>query len=276
MVLVMCACLVSGCTPSALVRADRLRAQADDLCAQSRYREAVELGVEELRLREDALGPGHPDVADAANQLGLLLRAVDRHEEARALFERALRIWVRAHGQEHVSVTVALNNLATLEADAGRYEETIGLLRRASEVTERALGPEHPEMIGVLCNLAHAHLLLGEYRAALPLLARAQRLFEANPKAEDKSFYGNILSGLAQVYQNLGDLVQARVLFDKAIEHARRGPTPDSEHVLWYTRDLGNLSMVPTASSARPRSCTSVPVPFWSASGGPNTPTWHW
>ena len=45
-----------------------------------------------LQIRERALGPGHPDVAQSLNNLGVVLKNLDRFEDAQAHYDRALQI----------------------------------------------------------------------------------------------------------------------------------------------------------------------------------------
>ena len=51
--------------------------------------------------RRGALGPDHPKVATALNNLAVLLRATNRLDEAEPLFRRALAIDERAYGPDH-------------------------------------------------------------------------------------------------------------------------------------------------------------------------------
>jgi tetratricopeptide (TPR) repeat protein len=71
-----------------------------------------------LDIWEKALGPNHPDVAAALNNLAGLYRAQGAYERARPLFERALAVWEKALGPEHPDTKTARRNLAALRRAA--------------------------------------------------------------------------------------------------------------------------------------------------------------
>ena len=54
-----------------------------------------------LDIRERVLGVNHPEVAACANNLAVLLRALERHGEAEALYVRSIAIKERAMGPTH-------------------------------------------------------------------------------------------------------------------------------------------------------------------------------
>ena len=60
--------------------------------AQGRYAEAEPLLQRALAIREKALGPDHPDVAEVLEHLAKLYDQTGRSEEAKKLSERARQI----------------------------------------------------------------------------------------------------------------------------------------------------------------------------------------
>jgi tetratricopeptide (TPR) repeat protein len=80
-----------------------------------------------LAVREDALGPDHPDVATACHILGAMYLERERYTEAEPLLERALDIRTRAFGPSHGDVALALDDLAALYRAQGRGIEADSL-----------------------------------------------------------------------------------------------------------------------------------------------------
>ena len=76
--------------------------------------EAESLFKQALANSEQALGPNHPDVAGALNNLAECYRAQGRYTDAEPLYERALVIIETALGADHSIFATALNNLALL------------------------------------------------------------------------------------------------------------------------------------------------------------------
>jgi tetratricopeptide (TPR) repeat protein len=75
-----------------LDRAEQLNQQVVQLHQQGKYTQAIALAKEALRIREQALGPTHPQVATSLNNLAGLLKATGDYAEAKPLYERARRI----------------------------------------------------------------------------------------------------------------------------------------------------------------------------------------
>jgi tetratricopeptide (TPR) repeat protein len=130
-----------------------------------------------LDLAESQLGPEHPEVAHALNELALLLKATNRLAEAEPPMRRALAIDEASFGPEHPNVAIGLNNLALLLQATHRPAAAEPLMRRALVIVlkfTRATGHEHPEL----------RKLFGNYRQVLAATgldepAIARRLAEA-------------------------------------------------------------------------------------------------
>jgi Tetratricopeptide repeat len=74
-----------------------------------------------LAIREKALGPEHPDVAQTLNNLAELYRAQGRYM-AEPLFERSLRAVEKALGPNHPEVAKGLKGGRGEHPDVGRPE----------------------------------------------------------------------------------------------------------------------------------------------------------
>jgi tetratricopeptide (TPR) repeat protein len=101
--------------------ADDLNKRVIELYRAGKFAEAVPLAQQVLAIREKALGPDHPDVAQSLNNLAELYKTQGRYAEAEPLYKRSLAIWEKALGPNHPDVATALNNLAELYRNQGRY-----------------------------------------------------------------------------------------------------------------------------------------------------------
>jgi len=136
---------VSGCQ-TALDRAEPLNAEVLRLNREGRYREAIPRARDLLALREQALGPAHPDVAQSLNDLANLLALMGNAAGARPLLERALQIREQALESAHPDLAQTLNDLARLLMATGDYAGAQPLAERALRIREQALGPAHPDV----------------------------------------------------------------------------------------------------------------------------------
>ncbi len=80
-----------------------------------------------LAVREDAVGPDHPDVATACHILGAMYMERERFAEAEPLLQRALQIRMRSFGPSHSDVTSTRDDLAALYRAQGRRIEADSL-----------------------------------------------------------------------------------------------------------------------------------------------------
>ena len=90
-----------------------------------------------LAIREKALGPDDPAVANALNNLTGVYERQRRHEEAEHLTKRALAILEKTFGQDHPNIVTVLNNLAAIYHAENRYIDALGASRRAVGILVR-------------------------------------------------------------------------------------------------------------------------------------------
>ncbi|MBK9709727.1 MAG: tetratricopeptide repeat protein [Kouleothrix sp.] len=198
------------------------------------YAAACPLYARALAIREQALGPSHPDTATSLNNLAYLLQAQGDYPAARPLYERALAIREQALGPSHPSTATSLNNLAGLLESQGDYLAARPLYERALAIREQALGPSHPDTAQSLNNLAALFYAQGDYPAARPLYARVVQIFEQalGPSHPDTA---TSLNNLAHLLQAQGDYPAARPLYERAlaIREQALGPShPDTAQSL--------------------------------------------
>ncbi len=95
-------------------QADVLNNKVMVLYEQGAYAEAIPLALQALTLRENLLGPKHPNVAVSLNNLGLLYASMGDLYKAEKLYLRALDILQTRLGSNHPHVAATLRNLETL------------------------------------------------------------------------------------------------------------------------------------------------------------------
>ena len=121
---------------------------------KGQYKEAAELYEQALAMRENTLGPNHPDVGSNANDYARLLQDMNRIDEAEPLMRRVAQLFEKAYGPDHPNLATSLNNLAEILQDTNRLDEAGPLMRRALAIFERSLGRDHPNTVTVRENLA--------------------------------------------------------------------------------------------------------------------------
>ncbi len=161
-----------------MVRDDQARARllaglGNSYKGIGKYAESQILAERALAIREQTLGPDHPDVAASLNAIAIVDLALSQPNLALSNYERALAIWEHALGPDHPDVAISLLNLGNALESLGRRTEARAANERALAIWEQALGPEHPNVAAALNNLANKLRAAGEYADATALQERA-------------------------------------------------------------------------------------------------------
>jgi tetratricopeptide (TPR) repeat protein len=223
-----------------LAEAKALSQQASDLVRQGRYGEAEPIYKRALALREQALGPDHPDVADSLNSLGLFYQTTHREPEAEPLFKRSLAIREKALAPDSPYIAMSLNNLALVYQAQARYGEADPLFKQAVQILEKARGPDHPDVAIGLTNLAGLYAEQGRYTEAEPLYQRAVAIFE-KVLGPDNLYVAKTIGRQARLYEDEGRYADAEPLYVRAVAISQKVLGPDHPDVASAESDLTHL-----------------------------------
>ncbi len=182
----------------------------------ARYPEAEPLLLRSLAIREQALEPGHLDVAHTLTFLGELYTEWGKYYLAEPLLQRALTIREQALGPDHLDIAHTLTILALLTWSQGRFKQTESLLHRVLAIRELALGADHVEVSQDLINLAVLYNDQGKYEQAEPLYQRALAIREQQLGSQHPDT-ATSLSNLGTFYRDLGKFSQAEALYRRAL-----------------------------------------------------------
>ena len=215
--------------------------------------EAKERYERALTLREAALGPEHPDVANTLNNLGNVYGSAGSFAEAEACFKRTLEIRKKALGPEHPDVATSLNNLGSVAKGIGAHEEAEAYFMQALELRERALGEDHPNVASALDNLGDSYAERGAHEEARQRYARAlgirvAALGEQHPSVADTLFR------LGSAYAAEGAAEWAQPHLERALriyEQTRGGHHLDVASCLHALADVGLDRGRPEEAKAR-------------------------
>ena len=193
---------------------------------RARYVEAELLYQRALSIREQSLGPEHPDVAALLNNLASSYRAQGKHAEAELLYQRALHIREQSQESESSDVAYPLTNLATLYLEQGKYTEAEPLYQRALRIREQSQGPEHPDVAYPLNGLANLYSEQGRYEEAELLYQRALSIREQSLGPEHPDV-ADSLNGLATLYREQGKYEEAESLYQRALRIREQSLGPE-------------------------------------------------
>jgi tetratricopeptide (TPR) repeat protein/transcriptional regulator with XRE-family HTH domain len=211
------------------------------------YTQAEPIYRRALAIREQHLGPEHPDTGTILHNLAILQRDAGNFVEAEQLYRRALAIREQHLGPEHPYTANAYSNLANLYLTQKRYREAEPLYRRALAIREHHFGPPDPASDDQLHTLANFYVTQGRYREAESLyqrilVIREQRLGPLHYRT------ANILNNLAVLYLSQGRYAEAEPLYRRVLTMREQqfGPThphtaTSLDHLATLERDRGNF-----------------------------------
>ena len=225
---------------------EHLSQQAEELFVAGRYQDSISLVQRLLAIREQTLGPEHPDTAEALSNLALLYTRVGDYPKAEQLYGRSLAMTEKVLGPEHPDAATSLSNLAALYELTGRYAEAEPLEQRALSIREKKLGPEHPETAFSLNGLGVLYEDLGEYAKAETFHRRALTIREKalGPEHADTA---QSLNNLAVLSDSLGAYEKSEPLYRRALAIYERVQGPEGPITATL---LGNLARLYSMTGA--------------------------
>ena len=149
----------------------------------------------------EALGPEHPDVAIAWNNLGGTLRAAGDHTGAEVELRKAIAIRRAYYTDGHPHLASSLYSLARVNRALDRLDEAARLALEAIDMEQRFL-PGHHKTAQRRIWLAAVELERDDPTAAIAQLVAAK---EGCPAAGAKKTLVDIEEGLTRAYATLGD-----------------------------------------------------------------------
>ena len=184
------------------------------------------------------LGPEHPFVALALNNLAHAEDETGRHSDAQKHYAEALALGRKIYGGPHPEVALVLNNLSVSEAATRSLDAAEGHAREALAMRRQLLGQDHADTAVTLRNLAHVVHLRGR-------LEEAEQLFRdalgstRKASGEDHPDVAIVLAHLGNLRRERGDLAESERLLSEAVKRDRAAYTGPNLHLL---KNLGSLA----------------------------------
>ena len=223
-----------------LTAADLARRCVFYLWARGEYGAAERLGARALAILENALGPDHPDVARALNNLGVLYMELGRYAEAEPLFTRALAIREIELGPDHPRVALTLHNLGIVHMELARHTESESFHTRALAIRKKAFEPNHPEVLWSLIGLGVLYRNEGRYAEAESLLSRVLAIRE-EMLGPDHPDVAMSLMYVADVYADSRRGADAERLYVRALAIWEKALGPDHPDIAEGLKGLASV-----------------------------------
>ena len=217
-----------------------LQQKIDELDHAGKYRDAIPIAEERLKLVESTIGTDRPETAASCNKLSELYRKSGDYAKAKPICERGLKIREKMLGPDDPHTAESLNHMALIYFAMGDSKTAEPLCERALKIREKALGPEHPDTAESLNNLARLYVNMGNYAKAEPLFQRALKIREKalGPEHADTA---ESLDNLAELYYDLSNYAKAEPLFQRALKIREKALGPEHPDTAANLNNLAEL-----------------------------------
>jgi eukaryotic-like serine/threonine-protein kinase len=170
-----------------------------------------------LKLRQDHLGPDHPETLDSMARLAAAYQLVGRHREAIALLEQRLNSGKATFGPDHSETLEFAAGLAFAHWYAGKWDLSVPLYNQILDKQRTIFGPTHPATLANMHGLAMNHMDMGQFKDSMSLHAKVLdgHVATHDPR-HDRTNWTRMT--FAQACQRAGDLDRADQLLCETLE----------------------------------------------------------
>ncbi|XP_036074835.1 nephrocystin-3 isoform X3 [Rousettus aegyptiacus] len=217
-----------------------------------------------LEIRETALDPDHPRVAQSLHQLASVYVQWKKFGNAEQLYKQALEISENAYGADHPQIARELEALATLYQKQNKYEQAehfrkksfkirqkatrrkgnlygFALLRRrALQLEELTLGKDTPDNARTLNELGVLYYLQNNLDTADQFLKRSLEMRE-RVLGPDHPDCAQSLNNMAALCNEKKQYEKAEELYERALDIRRRALAPDHPSLAYTVKHLAIL-----------------------------------
>uniref|UniRef100_A0A672PAZ2 Nephrocystin-3 n=1 Tax=Sinocyclocheilus grahami TaxID=75366 RepID=A0A672PAZ2_SINGR len=217
-----------------------------------------------LEIRETALDPDHPSVAQSLHQLAGVYVHWRKFGNAEQLYKQAMEICENAYGPEHSTVARELDSLSLLYQKQNKYEQAeklrkrsvkirqktarqkghmydFALLkRRALQLEELTLGKDSADCAKTLNELGVLYYLQNNLDAAKMFLTRSLEMRQ-RVLGPDHTDCAQSLNNLAALHSERKEYESAEELYERTLDIRKRALAPDHPSLAYTLKHLAML-----------------------------------
>src|SRR6185436_13352747 len=180
-----------------------------------RLEQSEKLERQAIALKEESVGPEHPDAAISLDGLGAILTELGRPAEGIAFSDRAIAILSKHADPTDPVLADAIANKATALLALGQHEQALASFERAIAMFSKEADPWSPRLGCALSGIGRTKLALGRHHAAIEPLTRANGIYDRFPGAGTAAAETQLALARA-LWDGGGDRQRARRLAESA------------------------------------------------------------
>jgi tetratricopeptide (TPR) repeat protein len=177
-----------------------------------------------IALRQDHLGPAHPDTLDSMDRLAGAYTWVARSADAIALRKQVLASMTATLGPDHPRTLNCVGGLADDYRLDGQFEISVRLLEDLVEKQSRICGPLHEQTLDTMHGLALAYTDGGRFADSITMHEREWDALKSLSHDQFPRIWERLT--FAQACLRAGEFDRAERLLREALEEIRKRGTP--------------------------------------------------
>jgi serine/threonine protein kinase/Tfp pilus assembly protein PilF len=171
---------------------------------------------ESVAIGRRAIGPESEQVADALNNLGMLLRDRGDLAAAEKALTESLALRRRLYGDEHKDLAVTLVELAAVYSDQGFDDRAEPLLKESLSIRRKVLGPEDHETGVSMNEIALLKRRQGDLAGAESLFRQTLPIFQKT-MGKSHPHVASLLNNLALVAADRNEFAESENLLRQSL-----------------------------------------------------------
>ena len=202
-----------------VVEAGVVEQQARLASAAGHWEQAIAPLRRALELKQRALGPNNPAVAETMLALAKEMKGSDQLSDALAEAEGALEILQKAYSMEHPELARAWQALGQIHRDRGEFVQELSYARRILGLQEQQAAPGSVELARAHQGVAIALDNLGDHEGALQETRAALAGYEAfyGDRKERQEDVASLLLDIGFQKYELGADAEALAIFQRSL-----------------------------------------------------------
>ncbi len=211
---------------------------SDFLYGYGLYKEAEQIDIRLIVLREKLYGKEHADTARSYNNIGEVYRNQGDYVKALEYQRKALDIMERVLGPYHPLTATFYNNIGLVYHSQGDYAKALEYYKKDLDICERVLGSDHPNTAQSYNNIGMVYYNQGDYAKALEHFGKALDIRErvlGLDHPDTAQSYNNIGGG----YHSQGNYAKALEYYEKALDIRERVLGPDHPDTAGSYNNIG-------------------------------------
>nr|AAX07521.1 putative serine/threonine protein kinase [Gemmata sp. Wa1-1] len=224
-----------------------------------------------LALRQEKLGPDHPDTLMSMTTLATSYLATGKLDQATLMLEQIVQTRQEKLGPDHPDTLMSTHILANAYLATGKFDKALPLLEQFLQKRQAKLGPDHPDTLASMNMLAAAYQSADKLDKAVPLYEQTLQKMRAKLGPDHPSTLMT-MNILAAAYLMTDQLPKGLRLGEESLKLTRAKLGPDHPNTLTSV-DLLALAYLAAGEFQKGLPLSEEALKLTTAKFGPDHPT---